>query len=258
MGELIVEQESQAEGRVARRERIGDDRSGKGAADAVQRRSTGRMRPADVLALQRAVGNAGVTGVIEEERSSVHDIVGGGGGQAIDPALRGKMETALGADFGDVKIHSGPQAAASAAEVGAHAYTTGNNVVLGSGVDASSPTAQRTLAHELTHVVQQRNGPVDGTPTGGGIKVSDPSDRFEQEAERTADAVTAGSEGAVQRMAASGASGMPTLQREAGTAAGSHSAAGEEDMDEDEDADVQKLSVQREGGAEEEEPAEAP
>ena len=31
------------------------------------------------------------------------------------------------------------------------------------------------LAHELTHVVQQRSGPVDGTSTGGGIKVSDPA-----------------------------------------------------------------------------------
>ena len=32
---------------------------------------------------------------------------------------------------------------------------------------------------ELTHVVQQRNGPVDGSDAGGGVKISDPSDRFE-------------------------------------------------------------------------------
>ena len=37
----------------------------------------------------------------------------------------------------------------------------------------------RTLAHELTHVVQQRSGPVEGTETGGGVRVSDPSDRFD-------------------------------------------------------------------------------
>ena len=44
-----------------------------------------------------------------------------------------------------------------------------------------------TLAHELTHVVQQRSGPVDGTPAAGGIRVSDPSDRFEREAAATAE-----------------------------------------------------------------------
>jgi hypothetical protein len=43
----------------------------------------------------------------------------------------------------------------------------------------------------LTHVVQQRSGPVDGTPAPGGIKVSDPSDSFERAAESTADRVMA-------------------------------------------------------------------
>jgi hypothetical protein len=41
----------------------------------------------------------------------------------------------------------------------------------------------------LTHVVQQRSGPVDGTPAAGGIQVSHPSDRFEQAAESSADRV---------------------------------------------------------------------
>ena len=40
---------------------------------------------------------------------------------------------------------------------------------------ARTPTKGRhTLAHELTHVVQQRSGPVDGTPTGDGVAVSHP------------------------------------------------------------------------------------
>jgi hypothetical protein len=45
------------------------------------------------------------------------------------------------------------------------------------------------LAHELTHVVQQRQGPVDGTPADGGIRVSDPGDTYERQAEASADAV---------------------------------------------------------------------
>jgi hypothetical protein len=47
------------------------------------------------------------------------------------------------------------------------------------------------IAHELTHVVQQRNGPVDGTDAGGGVKISDPSDRFEREAVSNADRLMA-------------------------------------------------------------------
>jgi hypothetical protein len=38
-------------------------------------------------------------------------------------------------------------------------------------------------------VVQQKDGPVDGTPAPGGIKISHPSDRFELAAEQTAERV---------------------------------------------------------------------
>lgn len=48
------------------------------------------------------------------------------------------------------------------------------------------------LVHELTHVVKQRRGPVDGTPVDGGVKVSEPSDRFEREAAATAERVLTG------------------------------------------------------------------
>ncbi len=239
MADLVAEQELLPGQHPAPKRSPVEQGPAKDLPSALQRQAAGRMRPSDVLALQRAVGNSGVSSVMEEERSSVHDVIGSGGGQPLESSLRSKMETALGADFGDVKLHTGSEAARSAAEVGAHAYTTGNNVVLGSGVDMGSPTAQRTLAHELTHVVQQRSGPVDGTPSPGGIKLSDPSDRFEQEAERTADAVTGGSSAGVQRIASSQAGGS-SIQREGA-----------------EEEEVQKLSIQREG-AEEEEPAEAP
>lgn len=68
-----------------------------------------------------------------------------------------------------------------------------HDVVFGRGEYAPDTSAGRhLLAHELTHVVQQRSGPVDGTPAAGGISISDPSDRFEQAAERNADLVMAG------------------------------------------------------------------
>ena len=87
-------------------------------------------------------------------------------------------------------MHTDARASKSAEAVGANAYTVGSDVVFRSGqFNPSSPTGQRTLAHELAHVVQQSQGPVDGTDAPGGIRLSSPSDRFEQAADDTADEV---------------------------------------------------------------------
>jgi ABC-type oligopeptide transport system ATPase subunit len=67
---------------------------------------------------------------------------------------------------------------------GTSAYTSGSHVVIGEGGGG-----KHTLAHELTHVIQQRQGHVAGTDNGAGLRVSDPSDRFEREAEANARAV---------------------------------------------------------------------
>jgi hypothetical protein len=144
--------------------------------------------------LQRAAGNASVSSFLaEEEPSPVLDVVGSGGGQPLDRETRAEMETSLGHDFSDVRVHTGGGASESAKSVQAQAYTVGNDVVFG-GDNYSPGTAsgKRMLAHELTHVVQQHGGPVDGTPAAGGVSVSDPSDRFEQAAEQSADRVMAG------------------------------------------------------------------
>ena len=78
------------------------------------------------------------------------------------------MESRLGHDFGDVRVHTDGGAHDSAKAVNAHAYTVGPNIVFQRDKYDSPSTDGRTmLAHELTHVVQQRSGPVDGTPTGG-------------------------------------------------------------------------------------------
>ncbi|MGJ7419539.1 DUF4157 domain-containing protein [Streptomyces cinereoruber] len=114
------------------------------------------------------------------QRSTVHDVLRSGG-SPLDEAPRTDMEARLGADFSDVRLHTGAAARRSAAEIGARAYTSGSHVVIGDGGDD-----RHTLAHELTHVVQQRRGPVAGTGNGGGPSLSDLSDRFEREAEATA------------------------------------------------------------------------
>ncbi|MFF3609851.1 DUF4157 domain-containing protein [Streptomyces sp. NPDC002463] len=114
------------------------------------------------------------------QRSAVHDVLRSPG-QPMDDATRTDMEERLGADFSDVRIHNDAAARASAAEIGARAYTSGSHVVIGVGGED-----KHTLAHELTHVIQQRQGPVAGTDNGSGLRVSDPSDRYEREAEANA------------------------------------------------------------------------
>lgn len=147
------------------------------------------MGRSGVIGLQRAAGNAATAQLMEEEGPSVHDVVSGSGSQ-LDTGVRKDMESRMGQDFSDVRVHTGDTADASAKSVSAHAYTVGSNIVFQRGAyDPESSAGKTMLAHELTHVVQQRNGPVDGTPVGGGVSVSDPSDRFEREASANADAV---------------------------------------------------------------------
>ncbi|MGW4747259.1 eCIS core domain-containing protein [Streptomyces sp. NPDC004290] len=168
------------------------------ARSTARRPVTAPPAPASgLLGLQATVGNAAVVQRVQQQhrhgagcghgaeeapvhRSAVHDVLRAGG-RPLDGSTRADMESRLGADFSDVRIHDNSAAKASAAQVGARAYTSGNHVVIGEG-----GADKLTLAHELTHVIQQRQGPVAGTDNGAGLRVSDPSDRFEREAESNA------------------------------------------------------------------------
>jgi hypothetical protein len=165
------------------------------------------LRPAQIASLQRMAGNAAVAQLLgnpesqedegeghgESPGASVHDLLAHDAGQPLEDSTRAKMEPAFGHSFDSVRVHQGDAASASAQRISAKAYTVGNDIVLGSGQPGqTSEAGQRLLAHELTHVVQQAHGPVDGTAAGGGIAISDPGDRFEREAEHTADAVMSG------------------------------------------------------------------
>ncbi|HET9847358.1 MAG TPA: DUF4157 domain-containing protein [Candidatus Dormibacteraeota bacterium] len=167
------------------------DEASSAGAEALIHGRTDALTTAGVMHLQKTAGNASVTAALEEQEPSlVKDVVGSGGGSPLDRDTRGFMESRLGADFSDVRVHTDGKATESARSVQAHAYTVGNDVVFQSDkYSPDSDSGKRMLAHELTHVVQQRSGPVDGTPAPGGINVSHPSDRFEQAAESTADRV---------------------------------------------------------------------
>ncbi|MEO7131104.1 MAG: DUF4157 domain-containing protein [Dermatophilaceae bacterium] len=169
--------------RTARR----DERSDTALFRAAAAGRTDVVGPAGLLRLQRAVGNTGARTLM---RSPVLDVLENSSGSPLAEPVREDMESRLGADFSDVRVHTGDEAHRSARAVNAHAFTVGSNIVFQRGnYDTASPSGKRMLAHELTHVIQQRSGPVDGTSTGDGVKVSDPSDRFERAASDNAERV---------------------------------------------------------------------
>jgi hypothetical protein len=81
---------------------------------------------------------------------------GGGGGQAMHPALRDEMESAFEADFSDVRVHTGFAAERLNQDLSAHAFTYGTDIYFDSGkYRPESSDGLHLLAHELTHVMQQ-------------------------------------------------------------------------------------------------------
>jgi hypothetical protein len=78
-------------------------------------------------------------------------------GQGLDLSTRTFFEARFKQDFGDVRVHTDKQAATSAEQISARAYTVGRDIVFGSGEYAPTTVmGQQLLAHELAHVVQQR------------------------------------------------------------------------------------------------------
>jgi hypothetical protein len=129
------------------------------------------------------------------------------------------MEPRFGHSFADVRVHAGPAAARSAAEVGAHAYAVGRDVVFGAGKYApESGEGRRLIAHELAHVVQQAGAPGAGMRASLAVGPVDAPE--EREAERAADLVARGGSAAV------GPGGAALLRREDDGRAGPHQAPG--------------------------------
>jgi uncharacterized protein DUF4157 len=218
------------------------DKSSSHAAGKSQRLFQGsrtRGSHVDIFALQRAAGNSAVAHLLQPAAKAlttaedhvptiVRDVLNNGAGQALDAPTLHFMESRFGQDFGHVRVHTDENAGASAQTLGAAAYTVGQHIMFGSGWYAPSTSkGQHVLAHELAHVVQQRN--MCGVTTPG---VNAPADEFETAAESATSLVTgkASEEGssftavghllssssqaappAVQRMTLQGSSGSPSV-----------------------------------------------
>jgi Domain of unknown function (DUF4157) len=102
-------------------------------------------------------------------------------GVALEWETRASLETAFATDLSTVRIHTDRQAALSARSLGAAAYTFGHHIVFGAGrYRPETSRGQRLLAHELTHVLQQRRAPAD--PSLGAIDVDNEHSSLELQA----------------------------------------------------------------------------
>ena len=178
------------------------------------RRSAGGLRPSQVPVpgeagqLNRVPQGAGLGGpAVQRARrvrpggsparpsmvsaEPVRDVLRGPGRPLAGP-VREDMEARLGANLADVRIHTDSMAHRAAEAVSARAFTSGSHIAFErSQYNPASAAGRQTLAHELTHVLQQRSGPVTGIDHGG-LLVSEPSDRFERAAEENANRAMSG------------------------------------------------------------------
>jgi hypothetical protein len=123
------------------------------------------------LRVQRAGGESG--GALQSAPASVERTLASGG-RPLEPAVRHDMEQRFGHDFFDVRVHTGSGAHASARDIGAHAYTSGSDIVFAAGkYSPGTQAGRRLLAHELTHVLQQGGGVVRRAPDAKALKEFD-------------------------------------------------------------------------------------
>jgi hypothetical protein len=161
----------------------------------------GQLNPATLTQMQQTLGNASVqrflaqrsaqrrgdgpTEIDEETAVSINSQRGAG--QSLDEGISAKAGQTMGQDFSDVTVHTDAQSDQLSKQLGAKAFTTGNDIFFREGTyNPGSEAGQRLIAHELTHVVQQG---ASAPSVQGKMAVNDPNDQYEAEADHVADKV---------------------------------------------------------------------
>ncbi|EDX77787.1 hypothetical protein MC7420_3111 [Coleofasciculus chthonoplastes PCC 7420] len=117
----------------------------------VQRRLSEQVQTQGLV--QRAF-QAGGTEASEDLESRLN--ASKGGGSPLSEDVRGFMEPRFGSDFSGVRVHTGGEAVQMNQELGAQAFTHGQDIFFNQGkYNPGSTDGKLLLAHEMTHVVQQ-------------------------------------------------------------------------------------------------------
>ena len=127
-----------------------------------------REEEEEMLQLKKMQGNIPeVTPDLESRIQSVR-----GGGQPLPKSIRAFFEPRFGYDFSQVRIHNDPEAAKLARALNAEAFTYGRDIYFGEGrYNPGTLTGKKLLAHELTHVVQQKGDKVQSNYNENNFRV---------------------------------------------------------------------------------------
>lgn len=142
------------------------------------------MRPAPEL--QRETGEGGTPEVDESLENRIQALRGGGA--PLNDQTRSFFEPRLGQDLSGVRVHNDPGAADLARSVNARAFTTGKDIVFGSGeYEPQSAAGRQLLAHELVHVAQQGGAEkrVDRYESGEHAQLGETGDQLKQSLQKT-------------------------------------------------------------------------
>ena len=125
-----------------------------GPARSDQGKQEQEKKPDEGAPVQRERAGASTDGPTHVDDAAVRPALSGG--RALDPATRHFMEARFGVDLAAVRIHDDATAAAGVSGLDAAAFTTGTDIVFGTGrFDPNTPQGRHLLAHELAHVLQQ-------------------------------------------------------------------------------------------------------
>jgi uncharacterized protein DUF4157 len=186
---------------------------GKASPDLRWAAALGNKAVRKLLQAPRVARSAGTGSGPLDERISREIDSRRGRGAGLDSDARADLEQRMGEDFSDVRVHSGPDADRLSRAVQAEAFTTGSDIYFRDGnYRPESSKGRELLAHELTHVVQQRGAPPS---PAGRLEVTDPGDATETEAHEIARAVTAAPAPANPTPAPTGDTASPQVQRQA-------------------------------------------
>lgn len=136
-----------------------------------------------------------------------------GAGEPLSPHVRDRLESGLGADLSEVRVHSDGHAHAANRGLRARAFTHKNHIWLGAG---QSQSDLKLMAHEVAHTVQQ--GAVNRSrPAGGGRRhAAGESRELESlpiETETADEQAGAEEEGGATQTSAAPTEGPDTVQR---------------------------------------------
>ncbi|MED1916738.1 DUF4157 domain-containing protein [Bacillus thuringiensis] len=134
-----------------------------------------------ILSLQKTLGNQAVQRMLSRAPLQKSENLSAGSGRSLPDSVQTKMEKAFHTDFSDVQIH--PESSV-ASQIGAVAFAQGNDIHFAPGTyQPETQSGQQLLGHELTHVVQQRQGRVKANVPDASLPINDdPS--LEAEADR--------------------------------------------------------------------------